>query len=173
VRGLAQRAASAAREIKGLIHASVEKAESGTRLVRDAGTTMDAIVSSVQSVTELVGQISHQAGEQQAETLAAADRSVQRLDHLTRQNAALVEHSASAADALRQQADRLEKVVGAFKLLQQTQEAAWTAHTAIHSARASSRGDTQPGGLDQLGHPAPKRPPAEGEAGAGSGWEGF
>ena len=50
-----------------------------------------------------------------------------------------------------------------------SKEAAWTAHTAIHSARASSRGDTQAGGLDPLGPPAPKRPPAEGEA----GWEGF
>ncbi|ACB35228.1 methyl-accepting chemotaxis sensory transducer [Leptothrix cholodnii SP-6] len=152
VRGLAQRAASAAREIKGLITASVEKAEAGTRLARDAGATMDAIVSSVQSVTDLVGQITQHPSDEAAK-LAEADLSVRRLDDLTRQNAALVEQSASAADALRQQAERLQKVVGAFRLLQQTQEAAWTAHTAIHSARTSARGETQPGGLDPLGGP--------------------
>ncbi len=162
VRGLAQRAASAAREIKGLITASVEKAEAGTRLARDAGATMDAIVSSVQSVTDLVGQITRHPSDEAAK-LAEADLSVRRLDDLTRQNAALVEQSASAADALRQQAERLQKVVGAFRLLQQTQEAAWTAHTAIHSARASARGETQPGGLDPLGGPG---------AGTGGGQNG-
>jgi methyl-accepting chemotaxis protein len=182
VRGLAQRAASAAREIKGLITASVEKAEAGTRLARDAGATMDAIVSSVQSVTELVGQICAHPSDEAAK-LAEADLSVRRLDDLTRQNSALVEQSASAADAIRQQADRLQKVVGAFRLLQQTQEAAWTAHTVIHSARTSARGETQPGGLDPLGGPGTGgghngpddagkggRPPRPGQD---SGWSNF
>jgi methyl-accepting chemotaxis protein len=152
VRGLAQRAASAAREIKGLISASIEKAEAGTRLARDAGATLDAIVSSVQSVTDLVGQITDHPSDEAAK-LAEADLSVRRLDDLTRLNAVLVEQSASAADTLRQQADRLQKVVGAFRLLQQTQEAAWTAHTVIQSARASARGEIQPGGPDSMGDP--------------------
>ncbi|MDP4300044.1 methyl-accepting chemotaxis protein [Leptothrix discophora] len=172
VRGLAQRAASAAREIKGLINASLDKAEAGGRLVRDAGATMDAIVSSVQSVTELVGQIGNQAESQTPETLQQADRSVRHLDQLTRQNAALVEQSASAADALRDQAERLQKVVAAFRLLQQTQEAAWTAHTAIHSARTTSRGDTLPGGLDDL-PPAARPRGKDGEPPAGGDWKNF
>ncbi|MEY2653589.1 MAG: hypothetical protein RLZZ524_617 [Pseudomonadota bacterium] len=150
VRGLAQRAASAAREIKGLINASLDQAEASNRLVRDAGVTMDALVSSVQSVTDLVGQIGTSSEARTPETLREADRSVRQLDRLTRENATLVEQSASAADALRDQAERLQKVVAAFRLLQQTQEAAWTAHTAIHSARTTSRGDTLPGGLDDL-----------------------
>jgi hypothetical protein len=150
VRGLAQRAASAAREIKGLINASLDQAEASNRLVRDAGVTMDALVSSVQSVTDLVGQIGTSSEARTPETLREADRSVRQLDRLTRDNATLVEQSASAADALRDQAERLQKVVAAFRLLQQTQEAAWTAHTAIHSARTTSRGDTLPGGLDDL-----------------------
>ncbi len=157
VRGLAQRAASAAREIKGLIHASLDQAEASNRLVRDAGVTMDALVSSVQSVTDLVGQIGGSSQAHTPETLREADRSVRQLDRLTRQNATLVEQSASAADALRDQAERLQKVVAAFRLLQQTQEAAWTAHTVIHGARTSSRVDTLPGGLDAL---PPAAPPA-------------
>jgi methyl-accepting chemotaxis protein len=184
VRGLAQRAASAAREIKGLINASLDQAEASNRLVRDAGVTMDALVSSVQSVTDLVGQIGHSSEARTPETLREADRSVRQLDRLTRDNATLVEQSASAADALRDQADRLQKVVAAFRLLQQTQEAAWTAHTAIHSARTTSRGDTVPGGLDDLppatpsAQTTPRAPSTKSrrkgnEPPAGSDWKNF
>ena len=152
VRLLAQRAASAAKEIKTLINASAEKAEFGDRLVRDAGTTMDAMVSSVQSVTDLVGQIATaEAGEGRSVALLQVDVSVQRLDDLTRQHQGLVEQSTAAAESLRVQAERLQKVVGAFRLLQQTQEAAWEAHTVIHTVRASARAETRPGGLDDLG----------------------
>ncbi len=153
VRTLAQRAASAAKEIKTLIHASVEKVESGDRLMRDASATMDAMVSSVQSVTELVGQISGADGANGL-ALAQVDVSVQRLDHLTQQHLGLVEQSTTAAESLRMQAERLQKVVGAFRLLQQTQEAAWEAHTVIHSVRASARADTRPGSLDKHGPPS-------------------
>ncbi|MEO8299857.1 MAG: methyl-accepting chemotaxis protein [Burkholderiales bacterium] len=139
VRNLAQRAANAAKEIKTLVNASVEKVESGGQLVRDAGMTMEQIVSSVQSVTEIIGKISTTTGEQ-SEGLQQVSVSVQQLDTMTQRNAALVNESASAAESLRTQADRLQKVVGAFKLLQQTQEAAWTAHTAISSARHKAKG---------------------------------
>ena len=138
VRNLAQRAANAAKEIKGLINTSVEKVESGGQLVRDAGSTMEHIVSSVQSVTEIIGRISSHTGEQ-SEGLQQVSHSVGKLDEMTQRNAALVTESASAAEALRSQAERLQKVVGAFRLLQQTQEAAWTAHTAITSARVRSK----------------------------------
>jgi methyl-accepting chemotaxis protein len=138
VRNLAQRAASAAKEIKGLINASVEKVESGGQLVRDAGITMENIVSSVQSVTEIIGKISTTTGEQST-GLQQVSVSVNQLDQMTQRNAALVHESASAAESLRSQAERLQKVVGAFKLLQQTQEAAWTAHTTIHSARQAAK----------------------------------
>ncbi|MFM2057943.1 MAG: methyl-accepting chemotaxis protein [Pseudomonadota bacterium] len=138
VRGLAQRAATAAKEIKTLINASVEKVESGGKLVRDAGATMDAIVTSVQHVTQIIGEISTATGEQSA-GLSHVSQSVVQLDQMTQQNAALVGESASAAESLRMQAERLQKVVSAFRLLQQTQEAAWTAHTTISGARKSAK----------------------------------
>ena len=138
VRTLAQRAASAAKEIKTLINTSVEKVESGGKLVRDAGTTMDAIVGSVQKVTDIIGQISSSTGEQ-SQGLESVNASVTQLDQMTQQNAALVNQSASAAESLRTQAERLQKVVGAFRLLQQTQQAAWTAHSAIEGARTRAR----------------------------------
>jgi methyl-accepting chemotaxis protein len=138
VRGLAQRAATAAKEIKTLINASVEKVESGGKLVRDAGATMDAIVTSVQHVTQIIGEISTATGEQST-GLSHVSQSVVQLDQMTQQNAALVGESASAAESLRMQAERLQKVVSAFRLLQQTQEAAWTAHTTISGARHSAK----------------------------------
>ncbi len=137
VRNLAQRAASAAKEIRALVNQSVDKVESGNRLVRDAGATMEAIVSSVQSVTDIIGRIG--SADAQAATPGEVTGSVDQLDRLAGQHSVLIEQSASAADALRQQADRLQKVVSAFRLLQQTQEAAWTAHNAITGARSSSR----------------------------------
>jgi methyl-accepting chemotaxis protein len=115
VRSLAQRSAEAAREIKSLIGTSVEKVESGTRLVGDAGSTMGEIVASVQRVTDIIGEIAAAAREQNT-GIADVNRSVGVLDQMTQQNAALVEESAAAAESLREQARRLTDVVGAFRL---------------------------------------------------------
>jgi methyl-accepting chemotaxis protein len=115
VRSLAQRSAEAAREIKSLISSSVEKVEAGTRLVQDAGATMDDIVSSVQRVTDIISEISASAVEQSS-GIGQVNTAVTELDQMTQQNAALVEESAAAAESLKEQAARMSGVVGAFKV---------------------------------------------------------
>jgi len=115
VRSLAGRSAEAAREIKSLIGASVERIETGSRLVTDAGQTMTDIVSSVQRVSDIIGEITAAATEQ-SHGIGEVNTSVLQLDQMTQQNAALVEQSAAAAESLREQAERLAEVVSTFKL---------------------------------------------------------
>ncbi|MEK8048961.1 methyl-accepting chemotaxis protein [Ideonella sp. DXS22W] len=114
VRSLAQRSAEAAREIKSLISASVEKVESGSRLVQDAGSTMNEIVSSVSRVTDIIGEISAASAEQSS-GIGLVNGAVTDLDQMTQQNAALVEQSAAAAESLKSQADRLASMVATFR----------------------------------------------------------
>ena len=115
VRSLAQRSAEAAKEIKGLIGASVDKVDSGSRLVADAGETMKEIVGSVQRVTDIIGEITAAATEQSA-GIGQVNGAVTQLDRMTQQNAALVEQSAAAAESLKEQAVSLASVVGTFRL---------------------------------------------------------
>jgi methyl-accepting chemotaxis protein len=115
VRTLAQRAATAAKEIKALIAESVGRVENGSQLVETAGTTMGDIVEQVQQVARLIAEIGT-ATDQQSLGIGEVSRAVSQLDQVTQQNAALVEESAAAADSLSQQARRLTEVVGAFKL---------------------------------------------------------
>ena len=115
VRTLAQRSAEAAREIKQLIGASVERVEGGTRLVGEAGQTMSEIVDSVRRVNDVIGEIAHAAQEQTA-GIGQVNGAVTQLDHMTQQNAALVEQSAAAAQSMREQAARLAQAVGAFRI---------------------------------------------------------
>jgi len=115
VRSLAQRSADAAKEIKGLIGTSVDKVATGTRLVADAGQTMDEIVSSVQRVSDIIGEITAAATEQSS-GIGQVNTAVSQLDQMTQQNAALVEESAAAAESLRDQAQRLSGVVASFRL---------------------------------------------------------
>jgi methyl-accepting chemotaxis protein len=115
VRSLAQRSAAAAREIKALIDNSVAKVEEGSRLVGDAGATMTDIVAQAQRVAGLIAQISTATAEQ-TEGIAQVGGVVTQLDHATQQNAALVEQSAAAAEALQQQAAQLATAVSVFKL---------------------------------------------------------
>ncbi|GIX25687.1 MAG: methyl-accepting chemotaxis protein I [Caldimonas sp.] len=121
VRNLAQRSAQAAKEIKSLIGASVEKVESGSKLVQDAGVTMNEIVASVRRVSDIIGEISAAASEQN-DGISQINAAVGQLDQMTQQNAALVEQSAAAAESLREQAQRLAQVVATFRL--QTHSAA-------------------------------------------------
>jgi methyl-accepting chemotaxis protein len=123
VRTLAQRSAAAAREIKTLIGASVERIDNGARLVGQAGQTMGEIVGSVQRVSGVIGGISHAAREQSS-GLGQVNQSVGELDRMTQQNAALVEQSAAAAESLKQQAGRLAEVVATFRLQGQGELAA-------------------------------------------------
>ncbi|MEY4563439.1 MAG: hypothetical protein RLZZ618_2716 [Pseudomonadota bacterium] len=115
VRSLAQRSAQAAKEIKGLIGASVEKVDSGSRLVADAGQTMSEIVGSVQRVSDIIGEITAASAEQ-SDGIGTVNSSVNELDQMTQQNAALVEQSAAAAESLKDQARKLADVVAVFKL---------------------------------------------------------
>ena len=115
VRSLAQRSAGAAREIKGLIAASVEKVGSGARLAADAGKTMTEIEASVQRVTAIIEAITV-ASAQQAGGIAEVNSAVVQLDQMTQQNAAMVEQSAAAAQGLQEQSQRLNQVVGAFRI---------------------------------------------------------
>ena len=115
VRALAQRSAEAAKEIKGLIGASVERVEGGSRLVADAGQTMTEIVDSVQRVTRIIGEITAAAAAQR-DGIGEVGGAVTQLDQMTQQNAALVEQSAAAAESLKGQADKLADAVSRFKL---------------------------------------------------------
>lgn len=115
VRSLAGRSADAAKEIKALIGASVEKVESGTQLVGNAGATMTEIVASVQKVTDIIGEI-RAATSEQSQGIAQVNTAVNQLDQMTQQNSALVEESTAAADSLREQAVKLTEVVALFRV---------------------------------------------------------
>jgi methyl-accepting chemotaxis protein len=114
VRNLAQRAAGAAREIKSLINNSVDRVESGARLVGDAGGSMAEIMAAVQRVTNVISVVTSAATEQSG-GIGTVSGAVVQLDQMTQQNAALVEQSAAAAESLREQAVRLNSLVGTFR----------------------------------------------------------
>jgi methyl-accepting chemotaxis protein len=115
VRSLAQRSATAAKEIKSLIAESVDKVESGAKLVEQAGSTMDEVVSSFQQVANLVTEISGASREQSA-GIEQVTQAVGQMDEVTQQNAALVEEAAAAAESLEEQAQGLVQAVGLFRL---------------------------------------------------------
>jgi len=115
VRNLAQRSAHAAREIKDLISHSVEKVESGSRLVNSAGQTMTEIVSQVRKVTDLIAEITT-ATRVQTSDAGAVNEAVEQLDSMTQQNAALAQQSAAAAQSLSRHADHLATAMSVFKM---------------------------------------------------------
>ncbi len=115
VRSLAQRSAEAAKEIKTLISASVERVDQGTVLVDQAGVTMQEVVTSIRRVTDIMGEISAASSEQSA-GVSQVGEAVTQMDQATQQNAALVEESAAAADSLSGQAQQLVQAVAVFKL---------------------------------------------------------
>jgi methyl-accepting chemotaxis protein len=115
VRNLAQRSAAAAKEIKALIGDSVDKVERGSKLVGQAGVTMDEVVASVKRVTDIMGEIANASAEQSA-GIEQVNHSIIEMDSMTQQNAALVEEAAAAAQSLQDQAAELARVVSIFKL---------------------------------------------------------
>jgi methyl-accepting chemotaxis protein len=130
VRNLAQRSAQAAKEIKVLIGASVDKVTAGTELVNQAGKTMGEIVENVVRVRDMIGEIASASGEQ-ADGVNQINTAVANLDQLTQQNAALVEESAAAASSMNDQADRLAEVVRVFRV--DAQAAAQSSITQLNS----------------------------------------
>ena len=113
VRLLAQRSAEAAREIKSLIHDSVQKVQDGATLVDTAGRTMESIVAQVREVTALIHDIS-QATSEQAAGVAQVSEAVSQLEQMTQQNASLVERAADSAADLHDRAGRLGDAIGVF-----------------------------------------------------------
>jgi len=115
VRSLAGRSAEAAKEIKGLIAASVERVAQGTVLVGQAGVPMNEIVDAIKRVTDIMGEISR-ASVEQSDGVSHVGEAIAQMDRATQQNAALVEQSAAAAESLKVQAQQLVQAVAVFKL---------------------------------------------------------
>ena len=147
VRNLAQRSAAAAREIKMLIGDSVEKVETGAKLVDQAGATMDEIVASVKHVTDIMGEISS-AGNEQTAGIEQINQAITQMDQVTQQNAALVEEAAAAAQSLRDQARNLAHLVSAFKL--GGAHAGRPMRTDAHPAALLTASSRQPGTVARL-----------------------
>jgi methyl-accepting chemotaxis protein len=141
VRSLAGRSADAAKEIKGLINASVERVEQGTALVDQAGATMSEVVASIKRVTDIMGEISAASTEQSA-GVAQVGEAVSQMDQATQQNAALVEESAAAAESLKSQAEQLVLAVAVFKLAdnRRAAEPAVAPNVAMGTAPSAARG---------------------------------
>ncbi|MFL9879630.1 methyl-accepting chemotaxis protein [Herbaspirillum rhizosphaerae] len=135
VRSLAQRSSAAAKEIKTLIDDSVAKVDVGSRLVEQAGTTMDEVVSSVKRVTDIVGEITA-ASQEQSVGLDEINRAITQMDEVTQQNAALVEEAAAAAQSLQEQASNLSQTVSVFKL---DRNALSQPSTQVHAAAPLKR----------------------------------
>jgi methyl-accepting chemotaxis protein len=133
VRSLAGRCAEAAKEIKSLISASVERVDHGTTLVNEAGTTMAEVVCSIRRVTDIMGEISA-ASNEQASGVSQVGEAVTQMDQVTQQNAALVEQMAAAASSLKSQAQDLVQVVATFKL----------SATDTRQVATSSKGSARP-----------------------------
>ncbi len=123
VRSLAQRSASAAKEIKTLIGDSVDQVEAGAKLVHDAGKTMDEVVASVRQVADIMQEITAASAEQSA-GIEQVNQAVLQMDQVTQQNAALVEEAAAAAESLQDQAQTLTELVGVFRLHAQAEHMA-------------------------------------------------
>jgi methyl-accepting chemotaxis protein len=121
VRNLAQRSATAAKEIKGLINESIQRVTDGSSLVDQSGKTLDEIVSSVKRVTDIIAEITA-ASQEQASGIDQVNKAIMQMDETTQQNAALVEEATSASQSMKEQARELMGQVGSFKLTPDGQE---------------------------------------------------
>ena len=137
VRSLAQRSAAAAKDIKRLISDSVHKVEDGTRLVDQAGKTMDEIVVAVKRVTDIMAEIAS-ASQEQSSGIEQVNQAVAQIDDVTQQNAALVEQAAAAAESLKEQAQELTHAIAAFRLKDQDESVALSASAIQDSANVST-----------------------------------
>jgi methyl-accepting chemotaxis protein len=158
VRNLAQRSAAAAKEIKTLIGDSVEKIGRGSKLVGQAGVTMDEVVDSVKRVTNIMSEIANASAEQSA-GIEQVNLSIIEMDGMTQQNAALVEQAAAAFQSLQDQAAELQRVVSIFKLAE-GEEAGAAAAPAASTAVATRAVVVRPAARQPLKKPAAARKPA-------------
>jgi methyl-accepting chemotaxis protein len=144
VRNLAQRSAAAAKEIKELIGNSVEQVDIGSKLVQQAGSTMNEVVDSVRRVTDIMGEITSASSEQSI-GIDQVNTAITQMDQVTQQNAALVEEAAAAAASMQEQAERLADVASSFKLDEDGTRQSLAAPPAARKVAATAR-------------PAPVRP---------------
>ena len=142
VRNLAQRSASAAKEIKGLIDDSVDKVGAGNKLVEQAGTTMRQVVDSVQRLSGIIGEITD-ASEEQRVGIEQVNEAITQMDQVTQQNAALVEEAAAAANAMQEQAQQLSQSVQVFRL-QEAEAVVATTAPAMHVPQPARQPRRQP-----------------------------
>ena len=156
VRSLAQRSASAAKEIKELIGDSVDKVQSGSALVGRAGTTMDEIVQAVRRVTDIMGEISA-ASEEQSGGIEQVNRAVVQMDEVTQQNAALVEQAAAAAASLEDQTRQLQAVVNGWKVAGGQTRSVATAAVAAARPQAAARSNGSKSGKSSSQHAQPAK----------------
>ncbi|MBZ2209375.1 methyl-accepting chemotaxis protein [Massilia soli] len=154
VRNLAQRSASAAREIKELIDDSVNKVSAGTHLADKAGSTMNEVVASVKRVTEIIGEIAAASAEQTT-GIEQVNQAIAAMDQVTQQNAALVEESAAAAASMREQAGTLKHAITSFGVEAEPMRAAAQIHLV-----ASNPGMTAPAKATMVKRPRPAPVPA-------------
>ena len=150
VRNLAQRSAGAAKEIKQLIGDSVNKVDVGSKLVDEAGQTMDLIVTSIKQVADIMGEITA-ATLEQSNGIEEINQAITQMDEMTQQNAALVEQAAAAAESMQEQSQKLAEAVSIFKLDDD--------HGAAAAAAPQPRPSTQARALPRppAGRPAPAR----------------
>ena len=173
VRNLAQRSAAAAKEIKNLIDTSVEKVEIGTKLVGQAGVTIDQVVTSVRQVTDIMAEITA-ASQEQSVGIEQVNHAIIEMDSVTQQNAALVEQAAAAAQSLQDQAAELAKVVSVFKLDGHA-PAALQRPAALPARRVEASARVAPINKKRV-TPMKSLPPARSaakKAAADDGWEEF
>jgi len=154
VRSLAQRSAGAAKEIKGLISDSVDKVESGNKLVDQAGRTMEEVVASIKRVARIMGDIAEASREQSA-GIEQVGIAVSQMDEVTQQNAALVEEAAAAAESLEEQAQALSDAVAVFHLAEER-----PALAAPSTAGGPALSRDRPAARRPLRAPAPRQLPA-------------
>jgi methyl-accepting chemotaxis protein len=180
VRKLAQRSADAAKEIKALITDSVEKVNDGTRLVEASGKTLEAIVTAVKKVSDIVAEMAA-ASQEQASGIEQVNRAIMQMDEVTQQNAALVEEASAASESLETQAQDLRELMEFFQVEGPAQEKGQSVASPSSQSRAVSRqhpvGTAQTPVLSKQGtHVAPEhgRPqPVAISNGADSAWVEF
>lgn len=177
VRNLAQRSAGAAKEIKALIDDSVEKVEAGSKLVDQAGSTMQEIVESVKHVTDIMSEITTASLEQQA-GIEQVNQAIMQMDQVTQQNAALVEEAAAATGSLHDQADNLSQVVSVFKLDDRQTGAERSAFMTTPPVTASvtqlsERRNHAPAVVKMVANPVQHKRVANAMPGSSDEWEEF
>ncbi|WP_136416126.1 methyl-accepting chemotaxis protein [Herbaspirillum sp. ST 5-3] len=174
VRNLAQRSAGAAKEIKALISDSVEKVDAGSKLVDEAGKTMDEIVTSVKHVADIMSEITA-ASQEQSSGIEEINRAIAEMDEMTQQNAALVEEAAAAAASMEDQSVKLAQAVAVFKLGAGSQPALQFASHASNAAPATGK-RSLPGNPAKSAKPAAVVALAKGKgkpSGSDDDWEEF